>query len=64
MHGQLSSQNHNQATWHCAHNAQLDTAEAQLMDSVNGLVKHKQIFGQAPNLEDLLDPVEEREDPD
>ncbi|KAG6887314.1 hypothetical protein C0995_016220 [Termitomyces sp. Mi166 len=49
---------------HHLHNPQLDAVKAKLMESVNKLVKQKQIFEQAPSLKDLLNPVEETEDSD
>ncbi|KAG6871515.1 hypothetical protein C0995_003880 [Termitomyces sp. Mi166 len=41
-----------------------NAVEAKLMESVNELVKQKQIFEQALSLKDLLDPVKEKEDSD
>ncbi|KAG5338723.1 hypothetical protein C0989_006431 [Termitomyces sp. Mn162] len=49
--------------WH-THNPQLGAVKAKLINSVNELVKSKWVFGQVTSLEDLLDPMEEREDLD
>ncbi|KAG6885130.1 hypothetical protein C0995_009563, partial [Termitomyces sp. Mi166 len=43
---------------------QIKAAEDALMESVNELVKKKRIFGEPLSLEELVDPIEEREDPD
>ncbi|KAF8227063.1 hypothetical protein L208DRAFT_1405994 [Tricholoma matsutake] len=40
---------------------QIIEAEQELMESVKELVKHRQIIGSPPTLEDLVDPVEECE---
>src|SRR5882724_9776130 len=40
---------------------QLARLETGLMDCVSDLKTHKRIFGTAPTLEDLLNPVEEKE---
>lgn len=40
---------------------QLSSAEADLMQSVNDLKARNRIFGQLPTLNELLDPVEERD---
>ncbi|KAG6851443.1 hypothetical protein H0H87_001085, partial [Tephrocybe sp. NHM501043] len=47
-----------------ASNPQIEATETALMESVNELVKRNQIFGNPPTLEELLDPAEERDDPD
>ncbi|KAF8228279.1 hypothetical protein L208DRAFT_1404091, partial [Tricholoma matsutake] len=40
---------------------QIIETEQELMESVKELVKHRQIIGSPPTLEDLVDPVEECE---
>ncbi|KAG2366196.1 hypothetical protein BDR07DRAFT_1458750 [Suillus spraguei] len=40
---------------------QVTTLEIELMDSVGGLKSRDRIFGEPPTIEELLDPVEERE---
>jgi hypothetical protein len=40
---------------------QVTTLEIELMDSVGGLKSHNRIFGELLTIEEILDPVEERE---
>ncbi|KAG2355705.1 hypothetical protein BDR07DRAFT_1464425 [Suillus spraguei] len=40
---------------------QVTTLEIELMDLVGGLKSRNRIFGEPPTIEELLDPVEERE---
>ncbi|KAG6851747.1 hypothetical protein H0H87_012556 [Tephrocybe sp. NHM501043] len=47
-----------------ASNPQIEATETALMESVNELVKRNRIFGNPPTLEELLNPAEERDDPD
>ena len=41
--------------------SQIVEAEKDLMDSIDDLVKRKRIIGPPPTLDDLVDPIEERE---